>query len=54
MEKNKSPISRHLLKMVEFTFFNRSQQAYIRFLSFGKDTKISLNIKIPKGYDIDM
>jgi site-specific recombinase XerD len=54
MKKNKSPIANHLLKMVEFSFFNRSQQAYIRFMSFGKDTKISLNIKIPKGFDIDV
>jgi site-specific recombinase XerD len=54
MEKNKSPIACHFLKMVEFSFFNRSQMVYIRFPSYGKDTKISLNIKIPKGYDIDM
>jgi site-specific recombinase XerD len=47
-------ISPHLLKMVEFSFFNRSQMVYLRFPSFGKDTKISLNIKILKGFDIDM
>ena len=54
MEKNKSPIACHLLKMVEFTFFNRSQMVYIRFSSFGKDTKLSLNIKIPKVFNVDM
>ena len=54
MEKNKNSIPPPLLKMVEFSFSNRSQMVYIRFPSFGKDTKVSLNIRIPKGYDIDM
>jgi site-specific recombinase XerD len=41
------------LKVPIVTFFNRFQKVYLRFLSFGKDCKIGLNIRLPKGATID-
>ena len=40
------------LKVPIVTFFNRFQKVYFRFLSFGKDCKISVNIRLPKGATI--
>lgn len=49
----KKTSNKDFLKVPVVTFFNRFQKVGLRFLSFGKDCKVSLNITIPKNATID-
>jgi site-specific recombinase XerD len=50
---SKKTSNKDFLKVPDITFFNRFQKVYLRFLSFNKDAKIALNIRLPKGATID-